>query len=642
MEMGIIFILEACATRDRHLVGSSLLPMLEHSLSTSSFEAASLDVHSSHVTGPAPISDASERRVVRQLVEALLFERLVDYTIAPSSSLENASGYEPVFDTCVDFSVGAAPYRCMAAFNAFSRVRVAPGSVQRLVGYRFEEASLLELVSALPIGELAKQRLVEELVQTLDLCRWNASNLPRQHISRREMGFRELESAIVEGHLYHPCFKSRTGFTLLDHQTYSPEVGNTFQLQWWAIARKHVRSTLPCDPCTFWQEELGAETFSVLTSSLQRQSKTWADYFLVPVHPWQAKRALQLDLGMAIRRGEIVDLGSAGDLYQASQSLRTLINVSRPGSANVKLPLNIVCTSTRRNLRPPFVCTAPLLSDWLTLLVQTDPFLQAGGRVVLLREYAGILYEPPTEHASANQRQDGVEGVIGAIYRESVQNKLEPGESAVPFTALMLMEGDNRPFIADWLATHGTQRWVERLIEVMLIPIWHLLVHHGIAFESHAQNLVLIHVRGWPRKIVLRDFHEDTEYVPDYLSRPELVPDFSRVEPSFASIPDDDGYRMASTDALRELFMDTVYVYNLAELSFLLERHGSFTEERFWDVVRSQLQMYAQSGITEQTRITRLGCDSPEVVVESLLKKKFMNGDVLDFFEHTVPNPLRS
>lgn len=587
------------------------------------------------------------QRVVRQLVEALLFEGLVEYTVTPlhaAKEIRDSAGLpaadnDPIFDSCIEFRIGAKCYRCVATVGAFGRFRVDEGSIARRDGSRLVETNLLELASGLPMSDVAKQRLLVELTQTAELCRWNFENLEHQHEPRRHKSFQDLESTIVEGHLYHPSFKSRTGFTLEDHRTYGPEVGNRFQLQWLAIARSRVRAALPCEDVTFWQHELGLATHSELTARLESHGGSWRDYSLVPIHPWQLG-ALRDQMRAAVGRREIIELGSAGFDYHASQSLRTLVNASDPTRPNVKLPLDVVCTSTHRNLRPAFICTAPALSEWLVSVVENDPFFQKNPRILMLREYAGISYEPdPADTAWASAAASG-QTLIGTVVRESIERKLGAHEAAVPFSALMLIESDGRPFIAEWLDHHGTEAWVSQLISVMLIPIWHMLTHHGIAFESHAQNLILVHVQGWPHKIALRDFHEDTEYVPDYLARPELVPDFARIEPRFAHMPDDDGYRMASTDALRELFMDTVYVYNLAELSFVLARFCAMPEERFWELVRAELQRYKESGVTARARIDRLCCDATPITVESLLKKKFMNGDVLDFFEHTVPNPL--
>ena len=56
--------------------------------------------------------------------------------------------------------------------------------------------------------------------------------------------------------------------------------------------------------------------------------------------------------------------------------------------------------------------------------------------------------------------------------------------------------------------------------------------------------------------------------------------------------------------------------------------------------MRNHLNDYRQSGITDPALIDRLGAGSSSIIVESLLKKKILNGGTLDYFEHTVSNPL--
>jgi siderophore synthetase component len=372
-----------------------------------------------------------------------------------------------------------------------------------------------------------------------------------------------------------------------------------------------------------------------LTKLLDVLGINWLSYSLVPIHPWQVDAIQDRGLSDSIDSGDVLELGEAGDFYQATQSLRTLVNVSHPEKANVKIPLNLVSTSSHRNLQDHFVCTAPAISTWLQEVVAKDEYLQREGTLLLLSEYAGLLYKPEDEVKAKE-----MDGLVGAIFRESVVDKLQSGEAAVPFTALMLVESDNRPFIADWLDRYGVDAWVNRLLEVMLIPIWHMLVHNGIAFEAHCQNLILTHKDGWPHRIVLRDFHEDMEYVEDYLKFPQHLPKLAETDPYFETIPLDEGFSMSDIDELRELYMDTVYVLNLADLSFLLERYHDYSEEKFWNQVRNQLNDYRQSGITDSARIDRIGAGNPSIIVESLLKKKILNGGTLDYFEHTVSNPL--
>lgn len=577
--------------------------------------------------------DEAEQRVIRQFVEALLFEKLVPYRVKPrKTALSALTNADLIYGTQVDFSVGSMHFCCLAAFSSYDRVRIAQESLVRLEDGEAVLFHLAELLKAMEVAPAGKRRLLDELAQTIELHRWNRTHLDHHRNPRRELGFQALESAIVEGHQYHPSFKTRTGFSLADHQAYGPETGNTFQLPFVAMRRDLVRSALPVAEADFWRDELGEAAYDLLAARLAELGGDFERFALLPVHPWQANDLRERGFGDALDSGDLLLLGEAGDFYHASQSLRTLVNATHPEKANIKLPLDVVCTSSRRNLEPHFVCTAPLLSQWLVSLVAEDSFLENGNRLQLLREYAAVSYEPDEDEDNA--------GLLGVIFRESIVGRLGAGETAVPFTALTLVESDKRPFIAGWIEAHGVESWAERLVEVVVIPIWHMLAHHGIAFEAHAQNLILVHENGWPKRVVLRDFHEDTEFVPEFLGRPETEPDFASVDSFFESIPLNDGYRMERLESLRQLYADTVYVFNLADVSFLLERFHGYSETKFWDVVRARLDAYAASGVTAASRIEGLDADKSPIIVESLLTKTINRGGTLDYYEHLVRNTL--
>ena len=598
--------------------------------------------HAQYIESPES-SDKEEQRVVRQFVDALLYEEIIEFSSEDRINFSaEFNHFDGVFDNIYSFNMGGRAFRCLGARRIFERIRIADGSVQILEHdkeYRsdkeYRECRIEELICYLDTDSETKMRVLGELMQTIALCRWNTRYLEHHKKPRRELNFAQLESAITEGHLYHPSFKARTGFTLQDHIQYGPEAAGTIQFRWLAIQSQHVEYNYPSASIDFWTEELGEEQFTVLSKRLESLGKNWLSYALVPIHPWQVDAIQNRGLADAIDCGDIIELGEAGDFYQATQSLRTLVNVSHPEKANVKIPLNLVSTSSHRNLQDHFVCTAPAISTWLQEVVAKDEYLQREGKLLLLSEYAGLLYKPEDE-AKAKE----MDGLIGAIFRESIVDKLQPGEEAIPFTALMLVESDNRPFIADWLDRYGVDAWVNRLLDVMLVPIWHMLVHNGIAFEAHCQNLILTHKDGWPHRIALRDFHEDMEYVEDYLKFPEHLPKLAETDSYFETIALDEGFSMSDIDELRELFMDTVYVLNLADLSFLLERYHDYSETQFWNRVRNHLNGYRQSGITRSARIDRIGAENPSIIVESLLKKKILNGGTLDYFEHTVSNPL--
>src|SRR5690606_32986241 len=118
-------------------------------------------------------------------------------------------------------------------------------------------------------------------------------------------------------------------------------------------------------------------------------------------------------------------------------------------------------------------------------------------------------------------------------------------------TALLVTEQDGQPFIAHWVQQFGLRRWLTQLFKTSVLPIWHLLIHHGIAIEAHAQNLILLHRHGWPSRIAARDFHESIEYVDDFLLSHEGKPDFTTLDVCYQQAPNDQYYWMEEVEALR-------------------------------------------------------------------------------------------
>ena len=585
----------------------------------------------------------AERRVIRQLLEALLFEQLCEFTYQ--------AGY-----FC--FFLGKSYYRLAGRVSGFSRIRIdtdkmffiqekKPREKAQLKTLEQEKihqekicqesiwqpVTLAQIVCDLPASQAVKQQLTMELEQTIKLCHWNSQHLTRLN-SRRQLTYSQLESAIDEGHPYHPCFKARTGFSEQDHKLYGPENGNQFQLHWLAVRRCYLKRRFnSVTEKVFWQTELGEENYQKLCLKLTQLTDDSTAFSLMPIHPWQWKN-LQAKLTQAIAEQQVFYLGEAGDKYKASISVRTLLNVSYPEKANIKLPLNIINTSSLRTIESHTICSAPIISDWLTLLLNSDKYLQE--KAVFLTEYAGL--RPANDDAKSQPWVEELDGQLGVIFRQSLTLYCDE-ESAIPFVALGLIEQDGNPFIDPWVKKYGCESWLSQLVETVVIPIWHLLVHHGIAIEAHGQNILLQHEQGWPEKVIVRDFHESLEYVHDYLAQPELAPIFSELEEEYSSGKTNQYYWMTNVEALRELLVDTLFVFNLTDLAVLLEEHYEYPEESFWQLVFESFSRYQASGITSQDRISEIDIFQPNIKTESLLDKKF-RGNRETEFHHQIENPL--
>lgn len=564
---------------------------------------------------PLDLEGRPDERVLRQLVAALLYEGVIDARQDPDGQLIS-----------FHWSLGGRTYRCSGSIGAFGRIRPAAGSVaaQDDDG-TWGEVSLAQLVSALPGTGISRGKLLGEMTQTIAFSGWNARNLPVR--PRRQMSFAELEGALDEGHPYHPCYKARTGFSDADHAAYGPEAAKPFQLIWLLIARKHLRQALPAGEDDFWKSELGTETTAHLKAMQKQLDLSSEDFGLVPLHPWQWRTLAETLFSCWIGAGEAYCLGPAGDRYTATQSVRSLLNMDRPLAASIKLPLNMVNTSSLRTLEPHSVCTAPAISRWIGDIVAGDQLFHGRYPLTILQEYAGIIADA----------EGPLAGQLGAIWRQNAEATLLPGEAVIPFNALMMVEADGKPFAGDWIGHFGLMPWVNRLIEIAVLPVWHLLVHHGIAVEAHGQNMLLVHRDGWPVRLILRDFHDSMEFCPAFLRDPEDAPDFLALNPLYREAEPDQYYWTDNLDSLRELVMDTLFVYNLSEISHLLDHCYGLPETRFWQRVESMLTAYAdEHGAAE--RQAQLGYDQPHILTESLMTRKLFA--LKPEYHHTVPNVL--
>src|SRR5690606_1581009 len=116
--------------------------------------------------------------------------------------------------------------------------------------------------------------------------------------------------------------------------------------------------------------------------------------------------------------------------------------------------MNMVNTSSLRTLETHAICAAPHISKWIADTVEADTYLKEEASLIVLKEYAGIAYQPLEAETEAR---------LGAIWRESVRLYMEDDEEAVPFTALPLIERDGSPFIGEWLKRYGIESWIKRL-----------------------------------------------------------------------------------------------------------------------------------------------------------------------------------
>jgi siderophore synthetase component len=596
--------------------------------------SASVAWHAFTAALTSPHYQTTQRRVLRQLLEALLFEQVLIAEITPDS-------HDSVcFDITGRAQDGSSVrYRCCGRISdSFGRIRLNDSPVLRisLEGTRpvaSLQEFLLEAGAIVGTTEVLLARFLREIQQTL-LKDTLAQHARQPDASERDLT--ALEGQLQDGHPYHPCYKSRVGFDPIDNFAYGPEFQPSVRLVWLALRRERATLATCCDIDLddFLRQELGAAQYDRFIGKLQSGGLTARDYLLLPVHPWQWREKIAPDLFPLLQRQDIVWLGEGEDEYRPLQSIRSLANHSKPNAAQIKLPIGIVNTSADRILSCHNVENAPPVSDWLCAIRARDSFLHDSG-LIFLREVAGITYRDPDLPPFLQAQQYGM---LGAVWRESVNGLLSPGESAAPFSGLCQCEADGQPFIASWVECHGLAPWLDALLEATVPPLIHLLYAHGIGMESHAQNIVLIHRQGMPCRIALKDLPGGLRFIRQYLADPKLCPRLVQT-PSFRKqVNATAGMEVATPTEVRDYFHDAVFFINFGELSFFLRQHYGLVEADFWERVAACIYGYQAQYPELASRFACFDLFAPTVLVEQLAKRRLF--EETEARLQSVPNPL--
>ncbi|MGH8920382.1 MAG: IucA/IucC family protein, partial [Actinomycetes bacterium] len=419
------------------------------------------------------------RRLLRQLLESLLYEGVLTARIT-------GDGRHAVDGT--DEHGNAVSYLFTASRRyGFDRVRLGPQPVLRCApGGTVEVESATRLLSEVRDGLHADEACLAAFARELEETMVKDALAQYMRAGRGDTlhgaDYDTLESAITDGHPYHPAYKSRIGFDLADNLAWGPEFAGDIHPLWLAAHRDATTVTVSAGLCeiAFLREQLGPATVEQFHQRIRQAGVDPVHYTLVPVHPWQWREHIGLAFAAALRNRELIVLGDDPHTHLAQQSIRTLACRDVPERAYLKLSLSIVNTSTSRVLAPHTVGNAPRISDWLRGVLAGDPYLCDELRLILLGEVLGVAVDPVPV---CDLLRADIYGALACIWRESLHLYLAPQEQAVPFTGLTARELDGTPLIEPWVRAVGVRRWVEELVAVTVLPLVHLLQRHGIALE---------------------------------------------------------------------------------------------------------------------------------------------------------------
>ncbi|MEP3165097.1 MAG: hypothetical protein ABJO43_08485, partial [Marinobacter sp.] len=130
----------------------------------------------------SPDPEQPAERVTRQLLEALLFERLVPWRGNKSQSGQ----WQTLF-----FRIGRLHCHCRGKVRGFGRIRLDINTLVADDGKRRQTPAFSQLTAQLPAAPEVRAALLSELQQTVRFCCWNRDHFPVTR-DRRAMDFEAL------------------------------------------------------------------------------------------------------------------------------------------------------------------------------------------------------------------------------------------------------------------------------------------------------------------------------------------------------------------------------------------------------------------------------------------------------------------
>ena len=566
-----------------------------------------------------------KERIMRQTMEALIYEEIIEVTKREGEW------------TFIGRTVKGDPvnYSCKANEKwSFGRVKIEKYSIKREEKICTNIYIFLEEIILNNLKGSYRSRFINELLETL-VKDHQSKEFQSDRIPEQDKHYEALESHMVDGHPYHPSYKSRIGFSVADNFAYGPEFNQEVSIYWVAVNKQlvdvNISKGMSLDEIL--KHHLTSEDENEFLEIIKENGRIDTQYIFLPVHPWQLEHQIQSVFNQQLNNKDIVILGTSICTYRAQQSIRSLSHRDNANATYIKFPLSITNTSTSRILAHHTTQNASLISDWLYKVIKNDPLLSKG-KMDVLREVMGVSFRYDELHPI---QYSSTYGTLGAIYRENVSTYLEENEEAWPLNALSHTQKNGESFIQMAIDQYGIEAWSDALIKVVTLPIIHLLYAHGIALESHAQNIILVIENNFPKRIIIKDLHDGVRYSSEHLLNPEWAP---KLTPEPESHREFNRYSYIQTEdvsEVRDYTYDAFFFICMTEICFTFEKFG-LREKDFWSKCEKTIATYQNDYPELKERFAKFNLFSEDALIEEMTKRRIF-GDSESYFRK-VNNPL--
>lgn len=460
------------------------------------------------------------------------------------------------------------------------------GQVQKYSHIAIVALLLDELVQNSEVT-LDASSLVEKWIQSRDAL--TAFLTHREHdfdsLIQAKQDFIYTEQALILGHSMHPAPKSRLGFIHEDWLKYSPENKGLTQLYFWLVDQEYFAEGSAEE--TQISKQLKQEIRWYLNEVELEQLRTYSNYQLLTLHPWQARYLQSKDWYKALKtKNKIIDFGEKAWQFSPTTSVRTLASYQAPWM--VKPSLSVMITnSIRVNLAKE--CHRGEMTHRLwngrfgknilkhcpTLKAVNDPAwtaLTIDGKII--NETICIFRDQPFD------KQQQVT-CIASLCQD------HPSQDLNRFDHLF----ENIAYAQPELSLEQIAlNWFKQFLEISLVPMMYLYHRYGMAFESHQQNVLVELEHDQLKNLWLRD-NQGFYYIEEYAT--EILKEFPELDVK--------AHAVGSKTFVDERFSYYFFGNTLFGIINAIGATGSVHEQQLLDILRDQivdlLEQYPESSL---------------------------------------------
>ncbi|KRE53305.1 IucA/IucC family protein [Arthrobacter sp. Soil736] len=530
--------------------------------------------------------DRANRHLVRKALAEFSHERILAPEMITASAAPALTAYRVLSDD------GSVEYSFAARVLDLDHWSIDAASIRCIRNGAESAPDALSFISEfrnmLGIREEMLPVYLEEISSTLSshaFKQWKGQATARQLAAGVTGGadpaadFQAIERSMTEG---HPCFvanNGRLGFGITDYQAFAPESGAPVQLEWIAVHRSRAvfSSGEGLDYQSHLEAELGEAGLANFEAGIRAKGLDPAQYFLMPVHPWQWENKITVTFAAEIARKHIVHLGTGADTYQAQQSIRTFFNTDDPRKSYVKTALSVLNMGFMRGLSPQYMKATPAINDWLSGLIARDSTLQRSG-FAMISETAAIGYHNG-RYEAGSAKDSPYRKMLSALWRESPLPLLRDGQQLATMASLLHVDALGKPMVSALMEQSGLApaEWLRRYFDAYLVPLVHCVYRYELAFMPHGENVILVLEDGVPVRAIMKDIAEEIVVMGDRLDLPDAV---ARIR---ADIPDGDKVLAIFTDVF-----DCIFRF----LNALLVEDGKLSGDDFWGPAAAAIRDY--------------------------------------------------